>query len=160
MGKVKATYFKGQIKRSANEILVRRANKKNEKDEKKEAGFKELQAARRSSKNSGRSNKRAATPALDSRAFEIDDDIVDYSGVHDDEDERENETTPAPAADKKRTINDVWKKYGKTLVEWYVEAMAMGEPHMLSVNFKQDRQVCTCKLLTKEVTLYTMGCRF
>lgn len=154
MPKIKPTFYKGPIKITKEEKKI---NRENNKCFKKRSNPTTNVEKEMKSRRAAKKSRTTGQGDFDSSAFHFDDDGIDYTSSH------EDEATSAPATVTKKptiTMNDLWKKHGKILVEWYVEAMAKGEPHMLSINLEQEAPTCTCTMFSKKVTLYMIGCRF
>lgn len=156
MPKVKPSLYKGpKRKATAAEKELKRQNKKMNEELRNNyiSSIKELDKRIRASKKAEKEVEKVVGAVINSNDFQCDDDWVDYACDYDD-------VVAHASGAKRRTINDLWKMHGKTLVEWYIESMAKGEPHLLSVNLKQDKPACSCNLSFKKITLYMVGCKF
>lgn len=158
MPRVKTSLYKGpKRKLTAAEKAIKRQNKRLENEYKSEAlSISQAKARIRALKRARRAGQKAVDQEFRSADFHIDDDGVDYSGDY------EDDVSSASSASRKPcyNVNNVWKRYGNTLVQWYIEAMGKGKPHMLSVNLEQDGPACSREQSAKKVTLYMMGGEF
>lgn len=55
-----------------------------------------------------------------------------------------------------RRLLDKWEDYGRALVNFYMEALATGQPSIALTNPQQLPDCCGCKKSTKIVTLYML----
>lgn len=122
---------------SDKEFKKQKAAVRRRKEREKKQGTKNV--AKPSSSNNRSSNNLTSNHSQDNNA--------DYGGGFE-----QRSTAP-----KRRTIRTTWGKYTvRTLVRWYVVALAAGEPQLSLTDPKQHQSTCQCPKKKKIVTLYMM----